>query len=131
MTSHDPPASSASASPPEVIHATARRVEPSQPMMPVPDPDAAPWHGISRTRLTLAFLVAGISDLLSIATEWVPPIQWTIDFITAGVLFVLLGWRWILLPVIIAEAIPGLAIFPFWILVVTSIALTGTVRRAK
>lgn len=79
----------------------------------------------------MAFAVAGISDLLFIWLEIFPPVQWVIDLATAGALFLLLGRQWLILPGLIAEAIPGLAVFPSWILVVGSIAMWGTIRSEK
>jgi hypothetical protein len=51
-----------------------------------------------------------------------------LDLVTALVLFVLLGRRWLLLPALIMEAIPGLWVFPFWMLVVGAIAVTGQIK---
>ncbi len=83
----------------------------------------------SKTRLVLAFLVAAVSDIVSAGTEFVPPVQWAVDITTALLLFGLLGWRWALLPGLVAEAIPGVAVFPTWILVVASVALWGEIQR--
>ena len=82
-----------------------------------------------RMRLTVAFVIAAVSDILSAWLEFVPPLQWAIDIATAVALFLILGRQWVLLPALIAEAIPGLGIFPFWLLVVGSIALWGTVKK--
>jgi hypothetical protein len=80
-------------------------------------------------RLIAAFAVAAISDVCSAVVEFVPPLQWALDVVTGGVLFLILGRQWLLLPGLIAEAIPGLAIFPFWILVVASIAAWGKIGK--
>jgi hypothetical protein len=40
----------------------------------------------------------------------------------------LLGRQWLLLPALALEAIPGLGVLPFWLLVVASIASLGTPR---
>ena len=40
----------------------------------------------------------------------------------------LLGRRWLLLPALILEAIPGLWVFPFWMLVVGAVAVTGQIK---
>ena len=85
---------------------------------------------LSKTRLVLAFLVAAASDVLSYGTAFVPPVQWMVDLVTALLLFGLLGWRWALLPGLVAEAIPGVAMFPVWLLVVASVALWGTIQRS-
>jgi hypothetical protein len=76
-----------------------------------------------KKRLAAAFAVAAISDALSMWLEFLPPLQWTIDVVTGGLLFLILDRQWLILPGLIAEAIPGLALFPFWVLVVGSIAL--------
>jgi hypothetical protein len=83
---------------------------------------------LSRSRLALAFAVAALADGLSIFLTLTPPVQWSADGVTAIVLFVVLGWQWILLPGLIMEAIPGLYVFPFWLLVVGAVATWGTVR---
>ena len=79
-------------------------------------------------RLALALGVAGLSDIISFWTEFVPPVQWAVDGSTAILLFLILGRRLALLPGLIAEAIPGMAIFPVWILVVLSIFVYDEVR---
>ena len=99
-------------------------------------PDAAPElpparrvQGIPRSRLMLAFLVAAASDVLSIGTEFIPPMQMGVDLATAGLLYMILGWHWVLLPGLIAEALPGVAIFPAWVLVVAAIGVLGKIPR--
>lgn len=81
----------------------------------------------SRKVLAIAFGAAAISDLLSFWTTFAPPIQWVLDLATAFILFVILGRRWAILPGLIAEAIPGMGIFPVWVLVVASIAAYDTI----
>jgi hypothetical protein len=85
----------------------------------------------SRTRLGLAMAIAVASDLASVWLEFVPPLQWTLDLATAGLLFLTLGRQWAILPALVAEAIPGIAMFPIWVLVVIAVATTGTVGRDK
>jgi hypothetical protein len=43
----------------------------------------------SRKRFAMAFAVAASSDVLSLWTELVPPAQWTVDLITASLLFLI------------------------------------------
>jgi hypothetical protein len=43
-------------------------------------------------------------------------------------LFGVLGWQWLLLPGLVLEAIPGVGLLPFWLLVVGAIAVLGTPR---
>ena len=57
------------------------------------------------------------------------PLQWTLDLATAAALFLVLGRQWLILPALIAEAIPGVAALPAWVLVVGSIALWERSRR--
>jgi hypothetical protein len=87
-----------------------------------------PRGGAGRTkRLAAAFAIAALSDFLSAGTEVVLPLQWALDLLTAGLLFLTLGRQWLILPGLIAEAIPGIALFPSWVLVVASIAIWGAV----
>jgi len=98
-------------------------------VLPADEPDQAGtssgWS--SRTRLGLAMAIAVVSDLASVWLEFVPPMQWTLDIATAGLLFLTLGRQWAILPALVAEAIPGIAMFPAWVLVVIAVATTGTV----
>ena len=82
----------------------------------------------SALRLALAVLVAGVSDSISAFTSFAPPIGWAVDVVTAALLFVMLGRQWLLLPGLVLEAIPGVGIVPFWLLVVGAIAVFGTPR---
>jgi hypothetical protein len=89
-----------------------------------------PFEAVNRqVRLAAAFAVASVSDFLSAWLEFVPPLQWSLDLLTAGLLFVILGRQWMILPGLIAEAIPGVAVFPFWVVVVLSIAVWGRVGQ--
>ncbi len=56
--------------------------------------------------------------------------QWALDVGTAFILFLILGKRWALLPGLIAEAIPGMGVFPVWILVVASIAVYDGIKKS-
>jgi lysylphosphatidylglycerol synthetase-like protein (DUF2156 family) len=101
------------------------------PPGPEPPPkvvSGAPLPGLTKRRLGVAFAVAALSDALSVVFTLAPPLEWTLDLMTALVLFVLLGRRWLLLPALIMEAIPGLWVFPFWVLVVGAIAVTGRIK---
>lgn len=71
----------------------------------------------TRMRAAMSLGVAMVSDVISVAMEFVPPVQVGVDVATALVLWGLLGWRWALLPALIVEAIPVLAIFPTWTMV--------------
>ena len=82
----------------------------------------------SKKRLALAFVMAGISDAIGAFLTPLPPIAWTLDLATALLLLMVLGRQWLLLPGLALEAIPGLGILPFWLLVVGAIAVLGTPR---
>ena len=82
----------------------------------------------SKKRLAVAFVIAGISDVIGAFATLAPPIGWAVDIVTALLLFTVLGWQWLLLPGLALEAVPGLQIFPFWLLVVGAIAVLGTPR---
>ena len=85
----------------------------------------------SRKRQAIAFLIAAVSDFLSFWLVLAPPVQWVIDMATALLLFLILGRRWMLLPGLIAEAIPGMGVFPVWILVVLSIIAYDDIKGRK
>jgi len=76
----------------------------------------------------MALAVAAVSDVLSYAVDLVLPLQWGLDMGTAFLLFLILGRRWAILPGLIAEAIPGVGVFPVWVLVVLSIILYDDIR---
>jgi hypothetical protein len=89
----------------------------------------APSRRPSRARLAIAFAVAAVSDFFSFWATIAPPVQWALDVGTAFALFLILGRRWALLPGLVAEAIPGMGVFPVWILVVFSIAIYDGVKK--
>lgn len=90
---------------------------------------AAPFHRHSRTQIALAFGVAAVSDVLSIAFTFAPPVEWALDLVTAVALFFILGRRGPLLFGLVTEAIPGMGIYPVWVLVVLSILIYDKVKR--
>ena len=92
---------------------------------------APPYRRHSRAPMALAFGVAAVSDVVMIWTEFVPPVQWLVDAATALALFLILGKRWALLPGLVAEAIPGMGVFPVWVLVVLSIILYDGIKRPQ
>ncbi len=85
---------------------------------PVMKPQYQPRPRFSGKRLALAFIIAALADGLSVFLTFTPPVEWAADLVTAILLFMVLGWQWILLPGLIMEAIPGLYVYPFWVLVV-------------
>jgi len=95
----------------------------------IPAEATAPLKRHSRAKMAIAFGVAAVSDVISIWITFAPPFQWTLDLATAFILFLILGRRWALLPGLIAEAIPGMGIFPVWVLVVLSIIIYDEIKR--
>lgn len=92
-------------------------------------PTPLPSRRLGGVRLFFAFAVAISADTLFAWTEFMPVVGWFVDFGVALALFVLLGFRWALVPVLVVELIPGLALFPTWTLAVTSLALFGQRKR--
>ena len=82
----------------------------------------------SKKQLALAFAIAAISDSIGALATPLPPIVWVVDVGTALLLFMVLGRQWLLLPGLALEAIPGVGVFPLWLLVVGAIAVLGTPR---
>jgi len=82
----------------------------------------------SKKQLVIAFAIAAISDAIGALATPLPPIVWVVDVVTALLLFMVLGWQWLLLPGLALEAIPGVGVFPLWLLVVGAIAVLGTPR---
>jgi hypothetical protein len=82
----------------------------------------------SKWQIFLAIAIAGASDALCAFVVFAPPLVWTADLVTAALLFAVLGWHWMLLPGLFLEAIPGLGVIPFWLLVVGAILVWGTAR---
>jgi hypothetical protein len=78
-------------------------------------------------RLLLALVLALASDAAGVFVEPLAPVQWTLDGLTALALIAVLGLNWRLVPALLAEAVPGLGLMPFWVLVVLWI---GRTRRA-
>lgn len=101
------------------------------PVILTPDEVITSDQRPSRTRIALAFGVAVLSDVLSFVTVFAPPIQWAIDLGTALLLFLILGRRWAILPGLVTEAIPGMGVFPVWVLVVISIAVYDDIKARK
>jgi len=92
--------------------------------------DTAPANPLkfSNKQLAYAVAIAGVSDVIGAFTTPAPPVTWAVDLLTALLLFVVLGRQWLLLPGLALEAIPGLGVIPFWLLVVGAIAAFGTPR---
>ena len=92
------------------------------------EPSSSKFSKLSKKRLALAFVIAGVSDLIGAFATLAPPIGWALDIVTAVLLFMVLGWQWPLLPGLALEAIPGVGVVPFWLLAVGAIGVLGTPR---
>jgi hypothetical protein len=101
------------------------------PAILIPPEVLAPVYRPSRKRQAIAFLIAAISDFLSFWFVLAPPMQWVIDLGTALLLFLILGRRWAIFPGLIVEAIPGMGVFPVWVLVVLSIIVYDDIKVRK
>jgi hypothetical protein len=97
----------------------------------IPPEQLAPIRRPSRKRQAVAFLIAAVSDFLSFWFVLAPPMQWVIDLGTALLLFLIFGRRWAILPGLIVEAIPGMGVFPVWVLVVLSIIVYDDIKVRK
>ena len=73
-----------------------------------------------------ALVTAVMSDALGFGVALLPPLQWLLDAVTAGVLFAVLGFRWPLLSALAIEVVPALQLFPAWTLVVVALASADT-----
>ena len=94
-----------------------------------PAETASPFKRHSRAKMAIAFGVAAVSDVLSIWLTFAPPFEWALDLATAFALFLILGRRWALLPGLVAEAVPGMGVFPVWVLVVLSIIVYDGIKK--
>jgi hypothetical protein len=104
-------------------------IETGKEIILTPATTALPARRYSRGKVAIAFGVAAVSDVLSIWITFLPPAQIAVDMVTAVVLFWILGRRWALLPGFIAEAIPGVGVFPVWVLVVLSILVYDGIKK--
>lgn len=75
-------------------------------------------------KMRWAMLIALISDVLGFGVVLLPPVQWTVDAVTAIALLFVLGYRWKLLIALAIEVVPAIQVFPAWTLVVLAIAAT-------
>lgn len=104
-------------------------IESGKEIILTPTATGQPAKRYSHGKVAVAFGVAAVSDVISIWITFVPPAQIAVDLLTAVVLFWIFGKRWALLPGFIAEAIPGVGVFPVWVLVVLSILVYDGFKR--
>jgi len=82
----------------------------------------------SKRQLVFAFGIAGISDVVGAFTTPLPPIAWGVDFVTALLLFLVLGRQLAAIARISSGGHSGLGVVPFWLMVVGAIVALGTPR---
>ena len=78
-------------------------------------------------RRIAAIAIAVVSDIVNAIFIWAPPVVMGIDVVTAILLWVVLGRPKVLLPVFVAEAIPGVGLVPLWTLVAGGLAFFGRI----
>ena len=92
--------------------------------------DGAKTHSTvpySWPRRIAAIGIAVVSDLVNAIFTWAPPVVIVIDVVTAAALYLVLGRPKLLLPVFVAEAIPGVSVVPLWTLVAVGLAFFGRI----
>ena len=93
------------------------------------DSSARARRSFSRGQKLALLAIAIVSDAVSLFAETLLPLEWLVDGLTALALCAVLGFRWQLLPVLVVEAIPGLAAFPTWTLAVLALLAYGSEKR--
>jgi rfaE bifunctional protein nucleotidyltransferase chain/domain len=78
-----------------------------------------------KARWIVAGVVAAGSDAFSFGDELFLPLQLAVDFGTALVLWGVLGFSWPLFLALVVEAIPGVALFPTWVVAVGALMTVG------
>lgn len=84
-------------------------------------------HPVPRKRKLIALGIGGLTDLLEIAVFplfWqggASPLDFALDLVTAGALWLVLGFKARLLLAFVLELVPGLTLFPTWTALVLSI----------
>jgi len=86
-------------------------------------------RSLTGLRIALAMLVAvGADTALAPVGEVIAIFA---DLAVALVLTLILGWSWPLAAALVVECIPGVGLFPSWVLAVTGIAIVGRGRKPQ
>jgi hypothetical protein len=86
-------------------------------------------------RVRAAFAVAILADAVELglfpvfAEGVLSPVNDVLDLAVAAALVLLLGWHWAFVPSLVAEAVPGLTLFPTWTAAVLFVTRGGTAKR--
>jgi rfaE bifunctional protein nucleotidyltransferase chain/domain len=84
-----------------------------------------------KARWIAAMVIAAGSDAIALTTSLLLPLQILLDLVTAFLLWFVLGWRWPLLVALVVEAIPGLSVFPTWVVAVGALMTVGESASPK
>ena len=91
------------------------------------DDPRSPLRGIATWRFVLAFCVALAADTVGIYFGEIFAVVF--DVAVAIVLIAILGFNWIIIPALLVEAVPGLGLFPTWVLAVLAMAGWNTMKN--
>jgi hypothetical protein len=80
-------------------------------------------------RWRAAMVLAVISDAISFGLAFTGPFEVAADLITALALFAILGFRWPLFIPLVVEAIPGVAVFPTWVVAIGAMAAADAAAK--
>lgn len=89
-----------------------------------------PWQRPSWARIVLALGIAVASDLFSFLTSSLIvtfPAVLAVDAVTATLLWLALGRPLLILPILAAEAVPGVGTLPLWTVAVVLISIFGRI----
>ena len=94
-------------------------------------------HPVPRKRKLIALGIGGLTDLLEIVVFplfWqggASPLDLALDLLTAGALWLILGFKARLLLGFVLELVPGLTLFPTWTALVLSIPSEGAAAEPE
>jgi hypothetical protein len=86
-----------------------------------------PCPGIASWRFVLAFCVALAADTVGMPLG--ESFVVVFDVIVAIILIIILGFNWMFIPALLIECVPGLGVFPTWVMAVMAIAGWKTMNR--
>ena len=93
----------------------------------IPDDSKSTLRGIATWRFVVAFCVAMAADTVGLYFGEIFVVVF--DVAVAIVLIAILGFNWIIIPALLVEAVPGLGLFPTWVLAVLAMAGWNTMKN--
>ncbi len=115
---------------------TSDDIAPSADQSLQPDTDAyqrqdvgTSRYPVAAWRFAISFCVAAVADVAFMAVSPLEALEVVGDVLVALILCGILGFNWIIVPALLAEAIPALEIFPSWTLAVMAIAGIKAVQK--